>query len=932
MGLALQRAESFLGEKKMTSRLSNAVSDVSAEDTEAPPNLVGVADSAPPAPDKDSRFLRPGVKQKGAKSKQVKQPGGLLRFPEEKPVSRPIFEKPKPSGIAEFYLNPPRQIAVLQGVRTVIKGKFIYVGDEKFYIRGVTYGPFRPDDEGCEYHDPDTVDRDFAQMAANGINAVRTYTVPPRWLLDIAQKHNLRVMIGLPWEEHITFLDDKKLAKDIERRVRAGVKACAGHAAVLCFTIGNEIPSSIVRWHGRRRIQSFLERLYKAVKKVDPQALVTYVNFPTTEYLDLPFIDFVSFNVYLETREKLEGYLARLQNLAGEKPLVMAEIGLDSMRNGPEAQASTLEWQIRSTFATGCSGIFVFAWTDEWHRGGFDIDDWGFGLTDRNRNPKPSLASVSRAYVQVPFPADLNWPSISVVICTYNGHRTIRDCLEGLKKVDYPNFEVIVVNDGSTDGTETIAKEYGFKVISIPNGGLSNARNVGMRAANGEIIAYTDDDAVPDPHWLTYLAATFLTTDHVGVGGPNIPPVDDGAKAECVANSPGGPIHVLLTDQQAEHIPGCNMAFRKAALEAIGGFDTQFRIAGDDVDLCWRLIDRGWTLGFNPAAMVWHHRRNSVKSYWKQQLNYGKAEGCLERKWPEKYNAAGHVPWAGRIYFKGFEQLLGCFRGRIYQGTWGSALFQSIYQPAPSLLWSLPLMPEWLVVVAVLGFFSLLGIEWPPLLLSLPLFLLAAALPVAHAVSCASRLRFLQFPAKQRLKLKALTAFLHLMQPVARLIGRIKLGLTPWRRCGFASGIALPLPLPKTFTIWSQEWRSPISWLESLETGVKTLRTAVLRGGDYDGWDLELRGGLLGSVRVLMAVEEHGGGNQFIRLKGWPRCTPAGIFMTLFFAALGAASAAAHAWFACGVLNAVAIALMMRVLIECSFAMSTLSEVLDHKE
>ena len=130
---------------------------------------------------------------------------------------------------------------------------------------------------------------------------------------------------------------------------------------------------------GGGAFESFLERLYKAVKEVDPEALVTYVNFPTTEYLELPFIDFVSFNVYLETREKLEGYLARLQNLAGEKPLVMAEIGLDSMRNGQDAQASTLEWQIRSTFATGCSGIFVFSWTDEWHRGGFDIEDWGSG-------------------------------------------------------------------------------------------------------------------------------------------------------------------------------------------------------------------------------------------------------------------------------------------------------------------------------------------------------------------------------------------------------------------------------------------------------------------------------------------------------------------------------------------------------------------------
>jgi hypothetical protein len=330
--------------------------------------------------------------------------------------------------------------------------------------------------------------------------------------------------------------------------------------------------------------------------------------------------------------------------------------------------------------------------------------------------------------------------------------------------------------------------------------------------------------------------------------------------------------------------------------------------------------------------MVWHHRRNSVKSYWKQQLNYGKAEGYLERKWPEKYNAAGHIPWEGRLYFKGFEQLLGCFRGRVYQGTWGSALFQSIYQPAPSLLWSLPLMPEWYVIVAALGFFSLLGFEWAPLLLVFPLFLLAAALPVVHALTCASRLPFLNYPSWRRRKLRALTAFMHLMQPMARLIGRIKLGLTPWRKCGVASGIAHPLPWPKTFTIWSEQWRSQISWLESVEEGIKALKAVVVRGGDFDGWDLELRGGLLGSVRVLMAVEEHGGGNQYIRVKSWPRCTPAGIFLTLFFAALGAASATAQAWIACGALNAIALVLMMRVLVECSSAMSTITEVLDNKE
>ncbi len=917
----------------MARLLDDTIETVSECETEAPALLARANGSAGnqvmnmPVQDSLDAILRPDFGKDSASAGKAGSILDFFRLPAQEPSPMPVFEKPKTSAIAEFFLTPPKQVPILEGVRPAVRGKFLFIGEEKFYIRGVTYGPFHPDDQGCEYHDPETVDRDFSQMAANGINAVRTYTVPPRWLLDVARKNNLRVMVGLPWEEHIAFLENKKVMRDIENRVRAGVRDCAGHASLLCFTVGNEIPASIVRWYGRRRIEHFLERLCGAVKQEDPNALVTYVNFPTTEYLELPFVDFVSFNVYLETREKLEAYLARLQNLAGEKPLVMAEIGYDSMRNGEQRQSETLDWQIRSVFGSGCAGIFVFSWTDEWHRGGFDIEDWGFGLTDRHRNPKPSMASVSRAFSEIPFPPDLDWPSISVVVCTYNGGRTIRDCLEGLKKIDYPNFEVIIVNDGSTDGCEVIAKSYGFRVISIPNGGLSNARNVGMRAAKGEIVAYIDDDAIPDPQWLTYLAATFLTTDHVGVGGPNIPPGDDGPIAECVANSPGGPVHVLLTDSEAEHIPGCNMAFRKAALEAISGCDATFRIAGDDVDLCWRLQQQGWTLGFNPSAMVWHHRRNSVKAYWKQQLNYGKAEGYLEHKWPEKYNAAGHIPWAGRLYFKGFEQLLGFFRGRVYQGTWGSALFQSVYQPAPSLLWSLPLMPEWYVVVAALGFFSILGIQWSPLLLTLPLFLFAAALPVVHAVSCASRLAFPNVSRFERLKLRTLTVMLHLMQPLARLSGRIRLGLHPCRKCGIVSGIANPLPLPKTFTVWSEQWRSPTDWLESLELGIKGLRTVVIRGGDYDRWDLELRGGLLGSVRILTAVEEHGGGKQFIRFKSWPRCTPAGIFITLLFSALGAAAATSAAWFTSGVLNGIALVFMMRVLAECSSAMASMTEL-----
>src|SRR2546422_6137391 len=87
---------------------------------------------------------------------------------------------------------------------------------------------------------------------------------------------------------------------------------------------------------------------------------------------------------------------------------------------------------------------------------------------------------------------------------------------------------------------------------STENRGLSCARNTGLQAATGEIVAYLDDDAYPDPHWLTYLAATFMRTTHAGVGGPNLAPAGDGPIAECIAHAPGGPVHVLLTDQEAE--------------------------------------------------------------------------------------------------------------------------------------------------------------------------------------------------------------------------------------------------------------------------------------------------------------------------------------------------------------------------------------------
>jgi GT2 family glycosyltransferase len=837
--------------------------------------------------------------------------------------------RPAPAGRADGVGSAAPEPVPMRGPtpRPCVRGKFLFVGDEKLYVRGVTYGAFTPDAVGNEYRDLATVDRDFAQMAGNGINAVRIpHTMPPRALLDIALRHGLRVMVGLSAEQYVGYLIDRPPgAPDIDDSIRVRVRACAGHPALLCYALGNEIPALMARWLGRRRVERYLERLYRVVKEEDPEGLVTYVNYPTTEYLRLPFLDLVCFNVYLESQDRFEAYLARLQNIAGDRPLLMSELGLDSLRNGESDQARSLDWQVRTAFAGGCGGVFVFAWTDEWYRHGNDVGDWAFGLTRADRSPKPALETVREAFAEAPFAPTLPWPRISVVVCSHNGARTIRDCCEGLRRLDYPDYEVIVVDDGSTDDTAAIARHYDVRLIRTPNRGLSSARNTGLAAATGEIVAYLDDDAYPDPHWLTYLAATFLSTAHAGVGGPNIAPAGDGPIAECVARSPGGPVHVLVTDREAEHIPGCNMAFRKSCLEAIGGFDPRFRTAGDDVDLCWRLEDRGWTLGFHPAAMVWHHRRNSVRTYWRQQIGYGRAEAMLERKWPEKYNDAGHVRWTGRMYGSGLPYVLGWRRARVYHGVWGAAPFQSLYEPAPTFLASLPQMPEWHLMTATLAAIAALAVYWSPLRFATPLLVVAILPPIAQACLGGARARFsdAQHRWSARLARRLLTTVLHLIQPLARLRGRITEGLTPWRRrCPRRPGPVWPV----TASVWSERWLEQDRRLRAMEADLRADGVCALRGDRNARWDLEVRGGSLGAARLLMGTEDHAGGKQLVRLRWWPVVPAAGPLLALAFAALAGGAAIDHAWVAAATLASAALLAAARTVEQCSAAMATTRE------
>ncbi|MCL2770548.1 MAG: glycosyltransferase, partial [Solirubrobacterales bacterium] len=545
--------------------------------------------------------------------------------------------------------------------------------------------------------------------------------------------------------------------------------------------------------------------------------------------------------------------------------------------------------------------------------------DWDFGLTDRQRRPKPALAAVRDAFAQGPAVADTDWPSASVVVCTYNGSRTLGDCLDGLADLHYPSYEVIVVDDGSTDSSGEIAQARGVRVVSTENQGLSAARNTGFRAACGEIVAYIDDDARPDPEWLRFIALELINSEHAGVGGPNLAPPDDGAVADCVANAPGGPVHVLLSDRVAEHIPGCNMAFRREALEEIDGFDTRFRTAGDDVDLCWRLQQCGHTIGFAPAAIVFHHRRNSVRAYWRQQRGYGRAEAMLERKWPERYNRLGHLRWSGRMYGKGARSGLRLRRGRVHHGTWGTGLFQSLYEPPEGGMLSLALVPELYILLAALLAIGALGAVWRGLLLALPLAALVGAILVGRAIGGAAAASFASDTARRRdrLRLYATTSALHLIQPVARLLGRLAEGLTPWRH---RAPRHASFPYPATHRLWGEAWAPVEQRLRALEATLRARDITVRRGGEFDRWDLEVHVGLMGCSRARMVMEEHGAGRQLVRLRRWPRCGVHGALALAALAALAAAAALDGAPIVAALLAAACAALGLRAAWEAAGA------------
>ena len=566
--------------------------------------------------------------------------------------------------------------------RVVASGLRLHLGDEKWMLNGVAYGPFKPNVRGESYPDDQQLARDFADIKSLGFNAVRVYDLPSDAVLREARRQDLRLIAGIPWTDHTDFLSDHEAWHEVRRRVHEVASKFGNGDRVAVLLVGNEIEKTLVRWMKPPKVKAALEQLVAIAKKAAPDCIIAYATYPSTEYIVPDNADIVTVNVYLEEQAKFEKYLRRLMNQTASRPLVISEFGLDAHVHGEEIQAEAWAWMKQTCDACGVAGTVWFSYTDEWFRGGEQVRGWKFGLVDEDRKPR-----IICQRTQIVPGLSNHGPYFSVVVCTRNGSATLEACLAALEKQTYEKYEVIVVDDGSTDNVPAIAAaHHSVRYLRQDHSGLSVARNTGKDAARGDVVVYTDDDCVPDHDWLRFLASAFDDPSWVAAGGPNLPPPPRNNTERCVAAAPGGPCHVLLNDEEAEHLPGCNLAIRKSALDAIGGFDSVFRAAGDDVDVCWRLREAGGRLRFVPGAMVWHHRRFTLSAYLKQQRGYGHAEALLMKKHPNRFGMMGGARWRGLIYGDGGGALVPD-EGAVFHGPYGTGAFQVIYAGSARFGW-----------------------------------------------------------------------------------------------------------------------------------------------------------------------------------------------------------------------------------------------------
>lgn len=228
---------------------------------------------------------------------------------------------------------------------------------------------------------------------------------------------------------------------------------------------------------------------------------------------------------------------------------------------------------------------------------------------------------------------------ISVIVITYNEEKNIKDCLDSLLMLDYPEdkYEIIVV-DSSTDSTPYIVEEYKVVKLIRSEKGYSQQRNAGLRSASFDIIAYTDADCIVSSDWLKIINRAFSNKEIAAIGGNGYPPPGTGYFGKCVAcigHPAGGAIgfdaNVTRTDKGVDFVSGCNSVYRKKVLLEVGGFGSIFYDGGEDIDISRRIRQKGYYIDYIPELTVYHKPRTTLHEFIRWNIQVGITKYNIKR-------------------------------------------------------------------------------------------------------------------------------------------------------------------------------------------------------------------------------------------------------------------------------------------------------------
>jgi glycosyltransferase involved in cell wall biosynthesis len=231
----------------------------------------------------------------------------------------------------------------------------------------------------------------------------------------------------------------------------------------------------------------------------------------------------------------------------------------------------------------------------------------------------------------------------SIVVPCFNAEKTIVRCLEACLSQDYPDLEIIFVDDGSSDSTLPTLRTYdGITVLAQDNQGPAAARNLGWRSSSGEIICFTDSDCLPNPRWVSRLVEHYIDSPVGAVGGSYDIVNPESWLARCIHEEIRQ--RHLAMPKQVGYLGSFNVSYARTALEQTGGFDDGFRRASaEDNDLSYRVAKLGYTLLFDVDNCVAHHHTENFWRYMRQQFCHGYCRIMLYIKQPDKIRGDEYI-------------------------------------------------------------------------------------------------------------------------------------------------------------------------------------------------------------------------------------------------------------------------------------------------